>query len=127
MYSFPNLEPVQIGYMSSSNYCFLTCIQISQEADKFWYSHLLKNFPQFVVIHTVKDFGVFNKAEVDVFLELSWFFYDPMDGGNLISGSSAFSKYSLNIWKFSVHVLLKPGLEILRITLLVCEMSAIVW
>jgi len=127
MYSFPNLEPVQIGSMSSSNYCFLTCIQISQEADKFWYSHLLKNFPQFVVIHTVKDFGVFNKAEVDVFLELSWFFYDPMDGGNLISGSSAFSKSSLNIWKFSVHVLLKPGLEILRITLLVCEMSAIVW
>ena len=65
-----------------------------------WYSHLLKNFPQFVVIHTVKDFGVFNKAEVDIFLELSWFFYDPMDGDNLISGSSAFSKSSLNIWKF---------------------------
>ena len=127
MYSFPNLEPVQIGSMSSSNYCFLTCIQISQEADKVWYSHHLKNFPQFVVIHTVKDLGVFNKAEVDVFLELSWFFYDPMDGGNLISGSSAFSKSSLNIWKFSVHVLLKPGLEILSITLLACEMSAIVW
>ena len=66
----------------------------------FWYSHLLKNFPQFVVIHTVKGFGVVNKAEVDVFLELSYFFYDPTDVGNLISGSSAFSKFSLNIWQF---------------------------
>ena len=71
----------------------------------------LKNFPQFVVIYTVKGFGVINKAEVDVFLELSCFFYNPMDVGNLISGSSAFSKSSLNIWKFTVHVLLKPGLE----------------
>ena len=76
-----------------------------------WYSHLLKNFPEFIVIHTVKGFGVVNKAEVDVFLELSCFFYDPADVGNLISGSSAFSKSSLNIWKFTVHVLLKPGLE----------------
>ena len=76
-----------------------------------WYSHLLKNFPQFVVIHTVKDFGVVNKAGVDVFLELSCFFDDPMDVGNLICGSSAFSKSSLNIWKFMVHILLKPGLE----------------
>ena len=76
-----------------------------------WYSHLLKNFPQFVVIHTVKGFGIVNKAEIDVFLELSCFFDDPMDVGNLISGSSAFSKASLNIWKFSVHVLLKPGVE----------------
>ena len=76
-----------------------------------WYSHLLKNFPQFVVIHTVKGFGIVSKAEIDVFLELSCFFYDPMDVGNLISGSSAFSKTSLNIWKFTVHVLLKPGLE----------------
>ena len=76
-----------------------------------WYFHLLKNFPQFVVIHTVKDFGIVNKAEVDVFLEFSWFFHDPMDVGNLISGSSAFSKTSLNIWKFMVHELLKPGLE----------------
>ena len=76
-----------------------------------WYSHLLKNFPQFIVIHTVKDFGVINKAEVDVFLELSCFLDDPMDVGNLISGSSAFSKSSLNIWKFTVHLLLKPGLE----------------
>ena len=76
-----------------------------------WYSHLLKNFPQFVVTHTVKDFGVVNKPEVDVFLELSYFFDDRIDIGNLISGSSAFSKTSLNIWKFTVYVLLKPGLE----------------
>ena len=98
--------------MSSLNCCFLTCIQISQEAGHVvWYSHLLQNFPQFIVIHTVKGFGIVNKAEVDVFLELSCFFYDPMDIGNLISGSSAFSKSSLNIWKVSVHILLKPGLE----------------
>ena len=76
-----------------------------------WYFHLLKNFPQFVVIHTVKGFGIVNKAEVDVFLERSCFFDDPADVGNLISGSSAFSKSSLNIWKFTVHILLKPGLE----------------
>ena len=76
-----------------------------------WYSHLLNNFPQFIVIHTVEGFGVVNKAEMDVFLELSCFFHDPEDIDNLISGSSAFSKSSLNIWKFSVHVLLKPGLE----------------
>ena len=76
-----------------------------------WYSHFLKNFPQFVVIHTVKGFGTVNKAEVDVFLELSCFFNDPADVGNWISGSSAFSKSSLNTWKFSVHVLLKPRLE----------------
>ena len=76
-----------------------------------WYSHLLKNFPQFVVIHTVKGFGTVNKAKVDVFLELSCFFIDPADVGNLIFGSSAFSKTSLNIWKFSVHILLKPLLE----------------
>ena len=75
-----------------------------------WYSHLLKNFPQFVVIHTVKGFGVINKAEVDVFLEFSCFFNDPTDVGNLISGSSAFFKPSLNIWKLTVQVLLKPGL-----------------
>ena len=75
------------------------------------YSHLFKNFSQFVVIHTVKDFGIVNKAEVDVFLELSCFFDNPTDVGNFISGSSAFSKTSLNIWKFTVHVLLKPGLE----------------
>ena len=98
--------------MSVYNCCFLTCIQISQDAGKVvWYSHLLKNFPQIVVIHTVKGFGVVNKAEVDVFLELSYFFYDLMDVGNLISGSSAFSKASLNICRFMVHILLKPGLE----------------
>ena len=98
--------------MSSSNCCFLTCIQISQEADQVvWYSHLFHNFPQFIVIHTVKGFGIVNKAEIDGFLELSCFFLDPEDVGNLISGSSAFSKTSLNIWKFMVHVLLKPGLE----------------
>ena len=98
--------------MSSSNCCFLTCTQISQEAGKVvWYSHLLKNFPQFVVIHTVKGFDTVNKTEVDVFLEFSCFFHDPADVGNWISGSSAFSKTSLNIWKFTVHVLLKPGLK----------------
>src|SRR5574339_517116 len=98
--------------MSSSNCCFLTCIQISQEAGQLvLYFHLLKNFPQFLVIHTVKGFGIVNKAEVGVFLELSCFFDDPVDVGNLISGSSAFSKTSLNIWKLMVHVLLKPGLE----------------
>ena len=76
-----------------------------------WYSYLLKNFPQFIVIHTVKGFGKVNKAEIDVFLELSCLFDDLVDVGNLISGSSAFSKSSLNIWKFTVHILLKPGLE----------------
>ena len=76
-----------------------------------WYSHLLKNFPQFIVTHTVKGFGIVNKAEIDVFLELSCFFGDPVDVGNLISGSSTFSTTSLNIWKFMVHVLLKPALE----------------
>ena len=90
------------------------------------YPHLFKNFPQFVVVHTVKDFGVVNKAEVDIFLEFSRFFYDPVDVGNLISGSSAFSKSSLNIWKFTVHILLKPGLENFEHYLLACEMSAIV-
>ena len=76
-----------------------------------WYSHFFKNFPQFVVIHTVKNIDVVNKSEVDVFLELSCFFDDPMDVGNLIFGSSAFSKSSLNIWKFTVHIMLKPGLD----------------
>ena len=98
--------------MSISNCCFLTCIQISQEASQVvWYAHLFQNFPEFIVIHTVKGFGIVNKAEIDVFLELSCFFDDPADVGNLVSGSSAFSKTSLNIWKFTVHVLLKPGLE----------------
>ena len=100
---------------------------MSQEADQVgWYSHLLKNFPQFIVIHTVQGFGIVNKA--DVFLELSCFFDNPTDVGNLISGSSAFSKSSLNLWKFTVHVLLNRSLawRILNITLLACEMSAIV-
>ena len=111
VYSLDILKPVCCS-MSSSNCCFLICIQISLEADQVvWYSHLFQNFPQFIVIHTVKSFGIVNKAEIDVFLELSCFFDDPVDVGNLISGSSAFSKTSLNIWKFVVHVLLKPGLE----------------
>ena len=93
-----------------------------------WYSHHFQNFPQFVVIHTVKGFGLVNKAEVDVFLELSCLFDDPMDVGNLISGSSAFSKTSLNIRKFTVHILLKPGLENFEhyfMLTLVCEMSIV--
>ena len=111
MYSFSYLEPIHCS-MSSSNCCFLTCILVSQEAGQvIWYSHLFQNFLQFIVIHTVKGFGTFNKAETDVFLELSCFFDDPVDVGNLISGSSAFSKASLNIWVFTVHILLKPGLE----------------
>ena len=111
MYSFSYLEPVCCS-MSSSNCCFLTSILVSQDAGQVvWYSHLFQNFPQFVVIHTVRGFAIVNKAEGDVFLELSCVFDDPTDVGNLISGSSAFSKSSLNIWKFSVHVLLKPSLE----------------
>ena len=126
MYPFPNFEPVHCS-MPGSNCCFLTCIQVSQDAcNVIWYSHLLKNFPQFVVIHRVEDFSIVKKAEVDVFLELSCFFYDPTDVGNLISGFSAFSKSSLNIQKFMVHVLLKPGLENFELTLLACEMSKIV-
>ena len=94
--------------MSSSNCCFLTCIQTSQEAGQVvWYSHLFQNVAQFVVIHIVKGFGVVNKAEIDIFLELSCFFNDPTDVGNVISVSFA----SLNIWKFMVHILLKPCLE----------------
>ena len=96
--------------MSGSYYSFLTWIQISQETGKMvWYSKLLKNFLQFVAIHTVKGFGIVNKA--DVLLELSCFFSDPTDVGNLISSSSAFYKSSLNIWKFLVHILLKPSLK----------------
>ena len=100
MYSFSYLEPVYCS-MSSSNCCFLVV----------WYVHLFQNFPQFIVIHIVKGFGIVNKAEMNVSLELSCFFNDPADIGNLISGSSAFSKTSLNIWEFMVHVLLKPSLE----------------
>ena len=107
MYSFSYLEPVCCS-MSSANCFFL----ITQEAGQaIWYSHFLNNFPQFIMIHTVKGFDIVNKAEIDVFLELSCFFNDPMDVRNLISGLSAFSKTNLNIWKFTVHVLLKPGLE----------------
>ena len=108
MYSFPELEPACCSMCSSV---------VSWPAYRFlrrkirWYSHIFKNFPQFVVIHTVKGFGIVSKAKVDVFLELSCFFDDPADIGNLISSSSAFSKSSLNIWKFTVHILLKPGLD----------------
>jgi len=109
MPSFPNFEPVCCS-MSDSNCCFLTRIQVSQEAGKVvWCFHLFKDFPQFVVIHTVKGFSVINEAEVDIFLALSCLFYGPVDVGNLISGSSAFSKSSLK--KFSVHVLLKTSLK----------------
>ena len=101
------LEPVCCS-MSSSNCCFLTCIQISQEAGQvLWYSYLFQNFPQFLVIHTVKGFGIVSKAETGTLLLSD----DPADIGNLISGSSAFSKTSLNVWKITVHLLLKPGLE----------------
>ena len=97
--------------MSSSNCCFLTCIQVSQEAGQVvWYSHLFQNFPVYCHPHSQR-FGTVNKAEIDVFLEHSWFFNDPVDVGNLISVSSAFSKSSLNIWKFTFHILLKPCLE----------------
>ena len=130
MYSFSYLEPVCCS-MSSFNCCFLSCIQVSQEAGpEVWYSHLFQDFPQFVVIHTVKGFGIVNKAEIDVFLELSCFFDGPVDVGNLISGSSAFSKISLGIWKFTVQVLLKPGLDIFEhyfISLWNECNSAIVW
>ena len=131
MYFFPYLEPVCCS-MCSSNCCFLACIQISQEAGQVvWYSHFFQNFPQFIVIHTVKGFGVVNKAEIDGFFFWNSLAFsmtqhcrqtlyhlihqgspnDPADVGNLISGSSAFSKTSLNIREFMVHVLLKPGLE----------------
>ena len=126
MYSFPNFELAHFS-MSSSNYCFLSCIQVFQEACKVvCYSYIFKNFPQFVVIHTVKGFSVVNEAEVDVFLEFSSFFYDPVDADNLISGSSAFSKSSSYIWKFMVHILLKPCLEGFEHYLAECEITAIV-
>ena len=111
MYSFLSFETANYS-MSGYNYCYLTCIQVSQEASKVvWYSQLFKNFPQLFVIYTVKGFSIVNETEVDVFLEFFCFFCDPMDVGNLMSGSSAFSKSSLSIWKFSVHVLLKARLE----------------
>ena len=111
MYSFSYLQPVCCS-MWSSNCCFLTCIQISEESGLLvWYSHLLQNFPLFTLIHTVKGFGIVSKAEVDVFLELSCFFNDSANVASLISGPSSFSKSILNIGKFTVHVLLNPGLE----------------
>ena len=114
-----SFEPVHCS-MSGFHCCFLTCIQISQEVGKVvWYSHLLKNFPQFIVIQTIKGFSVVNKREVDIFLELSCFFYDPTHVGNLISGSSVFSKSSLNnCWSLAWRIL--------SITLLACEMNAVV-
>ena len=109
MYSFLDLEPVCCS-MFSSNCCFLTFIQISQESGQVvWFSRLLKNFPQFVVIHTVKGIHLVNKAEVDVFLEFSCLFNDPTNVSNSIAHSSAFSKFSLNIWMFTVHMLLTPS------------------
>ena len=120
---FSHLEPVHYS-MFRSNCCFSSFLKVSQETGKeAWYSHLLKNFPQFVIIHTVQDFGIVNEAEIVFcwlfgvflflffFLKFPCFFYDPADVGNLISGSSAFSISSLNIWKFSAHIRLKPGLE----------------
>ena len=125
-YSFSYLEPVGCS-MSTSNCCFLTCIQVSQEAGQaVWYSHLLKNIPQFIMIHTVKGFGIVNKAEIDAFLELCCFFHDPADVGNLISGSSAFSKTSLTSGSSRFTYCWSLAWRILSITLLACEMSAIV-
>ena len=118
-------EPVSHS-MSGSNCCLLSCIEVSQEVGKVvWYSHLFKIFP--LVIHTVKGFSVVNKREVDVFLEFSCFFCDPTSVDNLISGFSAFSKSTLYIWKFSVHILLKPGWKDSERHLLNCEMRAVVW
>ena len=111
MYRLPDFEPVHFS-VSGSNCCFLTFIQVSQDAGKgVRYPHLFKNFPQFFVIHLFKGSSIVNEAEVDVFLKFSCFFYDPTDVDNLISSSSAFSKSSLNIWKFLVHLLLKSCLE----------------
>ena len=124
MYSFSYLEPVCCS-MSSSNCCFLTCLQVSQEAGQVvWYSHLFQNFPQFVVIHTVKGFGRVNKIKVDVFLELSCFFDHLANVGNLISGSSAFSKSSLNIWSSWFMSCWSLAWRILSITLLACGGAA---
>ena len=124
-YSFSYLEPVCCS-TSSSNCCFLTGIQVSQEAGQVvWYSHLFQNFPQLIVIHTVKSFGIVNKAEIDIFLELSCFFHDPANVGNLISGSSAFSKTSLNIWKFTVHVYFAVYFALSSSTTLVCCSSCL--
>ena len=111
IFSILNFDPVSCS-MSSSNYRFLTCIQVSQETGRvIWYSHLFKSFPQFVMIHIVKGFNMSMTQKLDVFVEFLCFLYDPMNAGNLISGSSAFPKSSLYIRKFSVHIFLKPSLE----------------
>ena len=111
MYSSSYWEPVCCS-VSRSNGCLLTCIEVSQEASQVvWYSHHFQNFPQFTVIHTVKGFGIVNKAEIDIFMELSCCFHDPAYVDNLISDSSAFSIISLNLWNFMIHILLKPALE----------------
>ena len=111
-YIQPYFPILNQSVVPSSNCCFLICIQLFQETDKVvWYSHLFKNVPQFVIIHTVKVFSIVSVAEVDVFLKFSCFFYDPVNSGNLISGSSAFFKPTLYIWNFLVHVLLKPSLK----------------
>ena len=115
---FPNFQPVHCS-MSGSNCCFLTCLQVSmtwtEEAGQVvWYSHFFKNFPQYIVIHTVKGFSVVSEAEIDAFLQFPCFFYDPTDVGNLISGSSAFSKSSLYICKFLLHILLKSSFKDFR-------------
>ena len=123
-YSFPNFEPVCCS-MSGSNYCFLIYIQVSWKTRKVvWYSHFFKNFPWFIVIHTVKGFSAVSEAEVDAFLEFLCFLYDPTNVGNLLSDSSAFSKSGLYTWKFSIHILLKPSLMDMSITLLARKMSA---
>ena len=124
MYSFSYLEPVCCS-MSSSNCCFLTCIQVSQEADQVvLYSHLLKNFPHFIVIHTVKVFGIVNKAEIDVFLELSCFFHDPADVGNLISGSSASTCYSsVQMWRLVLLIKIVHALSALYRRICTCLCS----
>ena len=112
-YSFSNFERVCCSTSGSNCHFFSNCcIQVSQEAGKeVWYFHLFNSFPQFIVIHTVKGLSIVSETEVDVFLEFSCFFYDPADADNLISGSSTFSKSSLYIWKFSIHILLKPNLK----------------
>ena len=111
MQYFPNFERLLCS-MSSCNCCFLTCVQVSQETGKVvWYSHLFKNFLEFVVIYIVKSFSIVNETEVVAFLGFLCFLYDPMNVDNLISDYSAFSKLSLHIWKFSVHILLKPSLK----------------
>ena len=126
-YIQPYFPILNQSVVPSSNCCFLICIQLSLETDKVvWYSHLFKNIPQFVIIHTVKGFGIVSVAEVDVFLEFSCFFYDPVNVVNLISDSSAFSKLSLYIWKLSIQYCWSLAWRILSITLIAYEMGAIV-